>query len=138
VPSDAPLQSDVIVSITAIDGSATSKYHKHIASRYIHEYLAQSKLVSGSPVSYNNHTHFLLFYSTAGGSDFIFDPFQFTFDIGARDGNTISFPIIILDDLLVEGTETFTLTGSVVNLVIPAIFVVGATITILDNDGKWM
>jgi len=65
VPSTALLQSDVILSITAIDGSATSKYHKHIiAGKCINEYLAQSKLVSGFPISFNNHIHFLLFYST--------------------------------------------------------------------------
>jgi len=40
---------------------------------------------------------------------------QVTFDIGANNGNTISVPINIMDDLLVEGAETFTLTGSVCN-----------------------
>ena len=62
---------------------------------------------------------------------------QVIFDIGANDGNTISVPISILDDLLVEGTETFTLTGSVVTLGMGATFVGGSvTISILDNDGK--
>jgi len=64
---------------------------------------------------------------------------QVTFDIGASDGNSMSVLINILDDLLVEGTETFTLTGSVVTTGTIATFVGGsATITILDNDGKWM
>ena len=74
-----------------------------------------------------------------GGTDFVLVLNQVTFDIGASDGNSISVLINILDDLLVEGTETFTLTGSVVTTGTIATFVGGsATITILDNDGKWM
>ena len=64
---------------------------------------------------------------------------EVTFDIGANDDNTISLPVNILDDLLVEGTETFTLTGSVVTLGTGATFVGGSvTISIVDNDGKQM
>ena len=64
---------------------------------------------------------------------------EVTFDIGANDDNTISVPINILDDLLVEGTETFTLTGSVVTTGTISTFGGGpATGSILDNDGKWM
>jgi len=74
-----------------------------------------------------------------GGTDFVLVLNQVTFDIGASDGNSMSVLINILDDLLVEGTETFTLTGSVVTTGTIATFVGGsATITILDNDGKWM
>jgi len=57
----------------------------------------------------------------------------------ASNGNAIAVIIEIRDDLLVEGTETFTLTGRVVTTDTIATFVGGpATITILDNDGKWM
>ena len=64
---------------------------------------------------------------------------EVTFDIGANDDNTISVPINILDDLLVEGTETFTLTGSVVTTGTIATFAGGsAVISILDDDGKQM
>ena len=64
---------------------------------------------------------------------------QVTFDSGGNGGNTISLPIIIQDDLPVEGTETFTLTGSVVTTGTIATFGGGpATGSILDNDGKWM
>ena len=82
---------------------------------------------------------FSSFTPLAGGTDFVLVRNQVTFDIGANDDNTISLPVNILDDLLVEGTETFTLTGSVVTTGTIATFVGGsATITILDNDGKWM
>ena len=75
----------------------------------------------------------------AGGADFMLVRDEVTFDIGANDGNTISVPINILDDMLVEGTETFTLTGSVVTSGTGATFVGGSvTISIVDNDGKQM
>jgi len=62
---------------------------------------------------------------------------QVTFNIGANDDNAISVPIVIQDDLPVEGTETFTLTGSVVTTGTIATFVGGpATVSILDDDGK--
>ena len=64
---------------------------------------------------------------------------QVTFDSGGNGGNTISLPIIIQDDLPVEGTETFTLTGSVVTTGTIATFAGGsAVISILDDDGKQM
>jgi len=79
------------------------------------------------------------FTPLAGGADFVLVLDQVTFDIGANNGNGISVPIIIQDDLLVEGTETFTLTGSVVTTGTIATFVGGpATVSILDNDGKQM
>ena len=60
-----------------------------------------------------------------------------TFDLGANDGNTISLIIDILDDRVVEGTETFTLSGSVVTTGTIATFEGGpATVTILDDDSK--
>ena len=36
-----------------------------------------------------------------------------TFDVGANSGNTISVFVDVLDDLLVEGTESFTLSGAI-------------------------
>jgi len=79
------------------------------------------------------------FTPLAGGADFVLVRDEVTFDIGTNDDNSISVPITIQDDLLVEGSETFTLTGSVVTTGTIATFVGGpATGTILDNDGKWM
>jgi len=60
-----------------------------------------------------------------------------TFDLGANDGNTISLIVDILDDRVVEGTETFTLSGSVVTTGTIATFEGGpANVTILDDDSK--
>ena len=59
-----------------------------------------------------------------------------TFDQGATTGNTQNASIDIIDDSLVEGTESFVVSG---NVTAPASFVAGgdtATITILDNDGE--
>ena len=59
-----------------------------------------------------------------------------TFDRGATTGNTQSVSIEIVDDSLVEGTESFVVSG---NVTAPASFVPGrdtVTVNILDNDGK--
>ena len=68
------------------------------------------------------------------GQDFILSRTEVTFGEGSGSGNVINIFVDILDDLLVEGTENFTLTGSVAP---PAFFVGGpVTVTIIDNDGK--
>ena len=59
-----------------------------------------------------------------------------TFDQGATTGNTQSTLINITDDSLVEGTESFVVSG---NVTAPASFVPGrdtTTVNILDNDGE--
>ena len=59
-----------------------------------------------------------------------------TFDQGATTGNTQSASIEIIDDALVEETESFVVSG---NVTAPASFVPGGdtvTVNILDNDGK--
>lgn len=56
-----------------------------------------------------------------------------TFAIGTNDGNTITIFASILDDPFVEGTESFTLTGSVAP---PATFSGSITVSIIDDDGK--
>jgi len=78
------------------------------------------------------------FIPLAGGADFELVRDQVTFDNGVGEINrAIAVPIMIQDDLLVEGTETFSLAGSVVTTGTGATFVGGpATISILDNDGK--
>ena len=59
-----------------------------------------------------------------------------TFVLGATTGNTQSVSIDIIDDALVEGTESFVVSG---NVTAPATFVPGrntTTVNILDNDGE--
>ena len=59
-----------------------------------------------------------------------------TFDQGATTGSTQNTSIEIIDDSLVEGTESFVVSGSVTA---PASFVPGGdttTVNILDNDGE--
>ena len=63
---------------------------------------------------------------------------EVTFVIGANDGNTITVLVDVLDDLLVEGTECFTLSGGIGSPAAPGSSFVGGPVTvcILDNDGK--
>ena len=59
-----------------------------------------------------------------------------TFDRGATTGNTQNVSIKIIDDSLVEETESFVVSG---NVTAPASFVPGrdtVTVNILDNDGE--
>ena len=59
-----------------------------------------------------------------------------TLDPGANDSNVQVLAINIWDDQLLEGTESFVVSG---NVTAPASFVAGgntATVNILDNDGK--
>ena len=59
-----------------------------------------------------------------------------TFVQEATTGNTQSASIDIIDDSLVEGTESFVVSG---NVTAPASFVPGGdtvTVNILDNDGE--
>ena len=67
------------------------------------------------------------------GHDFNLSRTEVTFDIGANDGARITIFVDILDDTLVEGTENFTLAGSVTP---PASFSGSITVSIIDNDGK--
>lgn len=71
--------------------------------------------------------------SLAVGQDFTLSRTEVTFALGTNDGNVISAFVDILDDLLVEGTENFTLTGSVAP---PASFGSSITVSIIDDDGK--
>ena len=59
-----------------------------------------------------------------------------TFVQGATTGNTQNASIDIIDDSLVEGTESFVVSG---NITAPVSFVPGGdttTVNILDNDGE--
>ena len=70
------------------------------------------------------------------GDDFRLLRQEVTFVLGATTGNTQSVSIDIIDDALVEGTESFVVSG---NVTTPATFVPGrntTTVNILDNDGE--
>ena len=70
------------------------------------------------------------------GEDFHLLEQEVTFDQGATTGSTQHASIEIIDDSLVEGTESFVVSG---NVTAPASFVPGGdatTVTILDNDGE--
>ena len=70
------------------------------------------------------------------GEDFHLLYQEVTFDRGTTSGNTQSASIEIIDDSLVEGTESFVVSG---NVTAPASFVPGGdttTVSILDNDGE--
>ena len=67
------------------------------------------------------------------GQDFNLSRTEVTFGIGTNDGFIITIFASILDDPLVERTESFTLTGSVAP---PASFSGSITVSIIDNDGK--
>ena len=59
-----------------------------------------------------------------------------TFDQGTNDSNVQVLAINVWDDQLLEGTESFIVSG---NVTAPASFVPGGdtvTVDILDNDGK--
>ena len=74
------------------------------------------------------------------GQDFTLSRSTVTFDIGANDGNTIIVFVDVLDDVLVEGTECFTLSGSIsTTTAAPGASFVGgpATVCILDNEGRY-
>ena len=81
----------------------------------------------------------ICYLSPAEGQDFTLNRSEVTFDIGANNGNTINVFVDVLDDLLVEGTECFTLSGSIsTTTAAPGASFVGdpATVCILDNEGK--
>ena len=70
------------------------------------------------------------------GDDFHLLRHEVTFVQGATTGNTQNASIDIIDDYLVEETESFVVSG---NITAPASFVPGrdtTTVNILDNDGE--
>ena len=81
-------------------------------------------------------TYHFLFHRLVEGEDFHLLRQEITFVQGATTGSTQNVSIDIIDDSLVEGTESFVVSG---NVTAPASFVPGGdtvTVNILDNDGK--
>ena len=75
---------------------------------------------------------YMKFLLIADGSDFLL-PTELTFNVGAKDGTIKNITIDILDDDIVEGTESFTISGSASHLC-PNLSV--ENIIIMDNDCK--
>ena len=71
----------------------------------------------------------------ADGSDFLL-PTELTFDVGTEDNTIKNITIDILDDLVVEGTESFTISGSATPLGLLERVRSVTVITIVDNDCK--
>lgn len=69
------------------------------------------------------------------GSDFRL-PAELTFDVGAEDDTIRRISIAILDDRLVEGTESFNISGSAAPLGLREPVSGMTVVTILDNDCK--
>jgi len=68
--------------------------------------------------------------------DFVLVNSELTFGSGLTGGTQLCVTVSILSDTIVEGNETFTISGSVSP---PAVFVPGEnmiTITIIDYDSK--
>ena len=63
-------------------------------------------------------------------------PAELTFDVGAEDNTIRRIPIAILDDHLVEGTESFNISGSAAPLGFREPVRGMAVVTIIDNDCK--
>ena len=71
----------------------------------------------------------------ADGSDFLL-PTELTFDFGAEDNTIKNITIGILDDLVVEGIESFNISGSATPLGLLERVRGVTVITIVDNDCK--
>ena len=79
-----------------------------------------------------------LFHHLVEGDDFCLLAKEVIFDHGTTTGSTQNVSVIvdIIDDSLVEGTESFVVSG---NVTAPVSFVDGrdtTTVDILDNDGE--
>ena len=73
--------------------------------------------------------------------DFALSRSEVTFDIGANDGNRITLFVDVFDDPIIEGTESFTISITMVDP--PAGVTVDpnantGTVDIQDDDGKYL
>ena len=84
----------------------------------------------------------ICYLSLAEGQDFTLSQTEVTFHQGTNDGNILTVLADVMDDFLVEGTETFTLSGGIGSPAASGSSFVGGpvTVSIADNDCKfvWM
>ena len=72
----------------------------------------------------------------ADGSDFLL-PTELTLGAGTEDDSITNITIDIVDDLVVEGEESFNISGVVASQCSLRLVVGMSTVTIIDNDCKW-
>lgn len=76
------------------------------------------------------------FYTAGASEDYIDIAADLTFPVGSQMGDTVCAPVIIIDDQLVEGDETFFLSlGTILAFI--EISPEQATVTIIDDDCKF-
>ena len=130
IPPNALLSADTIITVSVSGGNATGRctcMHIIIMCTISLETLHICLVLLLYAVSF----HLV-------SEDFTLLRSEVPFVIGANDGNTITVLVDVLDDLLVEGTECFTLSGGIGSPAAPGSSFVGGPVTvcILDNDGK--
>ena len=96
-PPNNLLTSDTVIILSVTGGSATGR-SMVIVVRNIIVFIVK------------NCCYIL---SLAVGQDFNLSQSEVTFELGTNDGKTKTVFVDVLDDLLVEGTESFTLSGSI-------------------------
>ena len=72
----------------------------------------------------------------ADGSDFLL-PTELTLGAGTEDDSITNTTIDIVDDLVVEGRESFNISGVVASQCSLRLVVGMSAVTIIDNDCKW-
>ena len=70
------------------------------------------------------------------GSDFLL-PTELTLGAGTEDDSITNITIDIVDDLVVEGRESFNISGVVASQCSLRLVVGMSAVTIIDNDCKW-
>ena len=83
------------------------------------------------------HESFCFDHTASTGSDYSATPTTFSFAAGAGDLSTQCLPIMILEDTLVEGSETFTVSLTSSSSV-PGVTLDNTLdiVTITDNEGE--
>ena len=128
MPSSAILQTEVTLNFSVVGGNATGKAGSYVC--YTFQFISVNKIYVW--VSFTD----TLFNLLAVDEDFRLVFQRLTLCRGTINDNVQSLVVDITDDFLVEGTESFVISG---DATAPASFMSGrdtATVTILDNDGE--
>ena len=136
-PPTAILSADIIVIVSVTGGNATGRLIDCSNITTINLLQLLCMFMSSGHCCIEPGTVYIVicYLSPAEGQDFTLSRRVMTFDIGANNGNTISVFIDVLDDLLVEGTECFTLSGSTASNQAAASFVGGDVTVCIDDNG---
>ena len=126
-PPTAILETEVTLNFSVVDGNATGKSEGCVCYSLHDIFLSMNDSVSFSVTFFNVF---------AVNEDFRLVFQKLTLCRGTSNDNVQSLVVDIMDDFLVEGTESFVISG---DATAPASFVPGrdsATVNILDNDGE--